>query len=284
MDLEQRNNLSALLDAGLPEFRSVPFSDFESEDDGWGFRGLAAVYGEEADLGDFTEEFQRGAFRKPLANGDNTRLIYEHAPPHMPVLATIGGGTLTVKDDVKGLDVRGRIAQHYVGEAARELIRRGDITGMSPGMIVGAGNSEISWRANGRMHRAIRALKHLPELSLTSDPVYAGTTAEMRSMWAFKMAESLGPSQHALLGAYPQLESRAQAEAVDTDDEAVAAAVEAEKDPSTCEKCGVALEEGAEHACNEDEEQRSGATAMAAAARRRRLHMMGLTLPRDPVA
>jgi phage head maturation protease len=73
MDLEQ------FLDAGLPEFRSVPFLDFEAKDDGWAFEGLAAVYGKEGDLGEFTEEFRHGAFRKPLSNGDNTRLIYEHA-------------------------------------------------------------------------------------------------------------------------------------------------------------------------------------------------------------
>src|SRR4051812_23177937 len=124
-------DLSQLLDAGLPEFRSVPFLDFESTDDGWGFRGLAAVYGEPADIGDFTEEFARGAFRKPLANGDNTRLIYDHSPPHVPVLATLRARTMAIKDDVKGLDVSASIAQHYIGEAARELIKRGDIKGMS---------------------------------------------------------------------------------------------------------------------------------------------------------
>jgi HK97 family phage prohead protease len=263
---EDRGDLARLFDSDIPEYRSVPFTDFEAKDDGWGFEGLAAVYGEPADLGDFTEEFMRGAFRKPLANGDNTRLIYDHAPPYLPVLATIKGGTLQIKDDAKGLVVRGQLAHHYVGEAVRELIRRGDVKGMSPGMIVGQGNSEIA-RRGGKVHRAIRALKKLPELSLTPDPVYAGTTAELRSLWAMRMVESMDMPQHAFLGAYQQLESRAATHDAGTGtDETVAD--EPEETP--------AVEQ-------EVEEQRSGVDAVqtAAAARRRRLQMMGLSLPKD---
>ena len=88
MDLEQ------FLEAGLPEFRSVPFIDFEAKDDGWAFEGLAAVYGQEGDLGEFTEEFRHGAFRKPLANGDNTRLIYEHAPPSGDILSQAAASSM----------------------------------------------------------------------------------------------------------------------------------------------------------------------------------------------
>jgi HK97 family phage prohead protease len=282
MDLEQ------FLDAGLPEFRSVPFLDFEAKNDGWSFEGLAAVYDQQADLGEFTEEFRRGAFRKPLANGDNTRLVHEHSPAWVPVLATVRAKTMHLKDDVKGLAVKADIAQHYLGEAVRESIRRGDVTGMSPGMIVGRGNSELQM-GRAKPHRAIRALKHLPELSLTPDPVYAGTSAEIRSLWAFQMAESLVESQHPLMGAYQQLEGRAAGLQVDTGDEEVKT--------ETCEKCGdesCSCETVEDETLTENEarervglpaiesEQRSGvAVAEAeAAARRRRLHMMGLTLPR----
>jgi HK97 family phage prohead protease len=260
------DKLTAMLDAGLPEFRSVPFLDFESTDDGWGFRGLAGVYEESADIGDFTEEFARGAYRRVIASGENTRLAYDHSPPHVPVLATLRAKTMALKDDVRGLDVRASIAKHYIGEAARELIKRGDIRGMSPGMIVGRGNSDMTMRGE-KPHRVIRNLKHLPEVSITPDPAYAGTTAELRSMWAFQMAESVGLSQHALVGAYPQLEGRATDLEADTGDEPVKVA--------TCEKCG-----NEPCACEPVEEQRSGADADASAARKRRLQMMGLSLPR----
>jgi HK97 family phage prohead protease len=259
--------LSALLEAGLPEFRSVPFVDFEAKNDGWSFEGLAAVYDQQADLGDFTEEFMRGAFRKPLANGDNTRLMHEHSPAWVPVLATVRAKTMQLRDDVKGLVVKADIAKHYLGEAVRESIRRGDITGMSPGMIVGRGNSELQVRS-AKPHRAIRALKSLPELSLTPDPVYSGTAAEMRSMWAFQMAESLAESQHPLMGAYQQLEGRATGREVDTDETKV--------EPEACEKCG-----SEPCVCESEQEQRAGVESAQseAAARRRRLQMMGLSLP-----
>lgn len=263
------DKLTAMLEAGLPEFRSVAFLDFESTDDGWGFRGLAGVYEESADIGDFTEEFARGAYRRVIASGENTRLAYDHSPPHVPVLATLTAKTMQLKDDVRGLDVRASIAKHYIGEAARELIKRGDIRGMSPGMIVGRGNSEMTMR-DGKPHRVIRNLKHLPEVSITPDPAYAGTTAELRSLRAFQMAESLGQSQHVLVGAYPQLESRA------TDPDAGTGDEQAKADP--CVTCG-----SEPCACEPAEEQRTGAPedyASAAAARQRRLQMMGLSLPR----
>ena len=252
----------------------MPFLDFEAEDDGWGFRGLASPYDEVADIGEFTEEFMRGAYRKPLASGDNTRLVYDHSPPHVPVLATLRGKTLQMKDDARGLVVRGQIAKHYMGEAARELINRGDIKGMSPGFIVGKGNSDITLR-DGKPHRVIKSLKHLIEVSLTPDPAYAGTTAELRSLWAFRMAESLEASQHALMGAYPQLESRAAPPEADTGAEPAETRV--------CETCG--SEPCACAPVVEDEhagaaQPAADAAQAEAAARRRRLQMMGLTFPR----
>lgn len=272
MDLEQFFN------AGLPEYRTMPFLDFESTDDGWGFRGLGAAYGEVADIGDFTEEFASRAFQAPVARGDNTRLIYDHSPQHVPVLGTVRGRTVKLKDDARGLDVRASIAKHYMGEAARELIKRGDVKGMSPGMIVGRGNSEMTRTASGKPHRVIRTLKYLPEISITPDPAYAGTTAEMRSLWAFQMA-LLNQPQHILMGAYPQLENRAAPQ--DTD---------AETEPAACEACGQdpcvcqqepAPAETVETVEEGHAEQRSGVTSAEAeaAARSRRLQAMGLTLP-----
>lgn len=278
----------------LPEYRAMSFVDFEARDDGWGFEGLATPYGEASDIGDFTEEFAPGAYRKRISK-DNVRLAYDHSPSHVPVLATTRGGTLHLKEDVKGVYVKASIAKHYVGEAARELIQRGDIKGMSPGFIVGRGNSEVVMR-NGKPHRIIRDLKKLIEISLTPDPAYAGTTAEMRSMWAIQMASQLDDMQHALMGGYAQLESRAVVESERTEQEEEEAkpaettetVASVEETPAAevrkCDTCDSTLEEGAEHECAQPDEQRSGVDATfdeaAHAARTRRLQMLGLTLPR----
>lgn len=265
--MDHNDQLAALLDAGLPEFRAMPFLDFEAEDDGWGFHGLASPYDQVADVGDFTEEFMRGTYRRVLAKNENTRLVYDHSPPHVPVLATRHGGTAEFKEDARGLAVRGKIAKHYVGEAARELIQRGDIKGMSPGFIVGKGNAEVQMRGS-KPHRKIQNLKHLLEVSITPDPAYAGTTAELRSLWAFQMAASLGQPQQPLMGAYPQPESRAAEPEADTGEDTAVT--------ETCETCG-----NEPCACAPAvEEQRSGVDAEASAARKRRLQMMGLTLPK----
>src|SRR5690242_13813770 len=98
----------------LPEYRSMPFLDFEARDDGWGFDGIATPYGEESDLGEFTEEFKHGAYRKVLASGQNTRLAYDHSPPHVPVLATTRGQTLHIREDGPNVRVRASIAKHYI--------------------------------------------------------------------------------------------------------------------------------------------------------------------------
>jgi HK97 family phage prohead protease len=255
----------------LPEYRSMAFIDFEVRDDGWGFEGLASPYDATADIGEFTEEFKRGAYRKPVAAGENTRLVYDHSPPHFPILASIKGGTMQIRDDVKGLVVRANIAKHYLGEAARELIQRGDIKGMSPGFIVGRGNSEVVMRGD-KPHRIIHNLKRLIEISLTPDPAYAATTAELRSLWAMHLAESLGGVQHAFMGAYPQPESRATTEE-GTQDTATPEVPDAEE---PTDDRGEPVE-----APPVVEEQPSGVDADTAyAARTRRLQMLGLTLPR----
>lgn len=260
MDLEQK------LVADRVEARSVAFTDVDVSKDGWSFEGLAAVYDQEADLGDFTESMSRGAYRKVIAQGDNVPMLYHHNDA-LPVLATTRGGTLTLKDDAKGLRVKADIAQHYIGEAVRELVKRGDITGMSPGFIAGRGNSKIE-RRGAKVHRTITGFKKLLDVSPTWEPAYAGTTAELRSLRALLMAEDIDQLQQLLSGAAPQLEDGAL---VDEEPES-----EAPDPPEETEEVPVEEE-------TEEKEQRSGAASdheVEAAARRRRLQLMGLAIPR----
>jgi HK97 family phage prohead protease len=262
-------------DAERIEARSVAFTDVDTSKDGWSFEGLAAVYDQETDLGQYTESMARGSYRKVLSRGDNVPMLHDHNVM-LPVLATTGGGTLKLADDAKGLRVKADIAKHFVGEAVRELVSRGDIRGMSVGFIAGSGNSRVESRG-GKLHRTLTDFKKLLDVSPTWEPAYAGTSAELRSLRALQMAEDVDQAQQLLTGAVPQPEDGAQ-----VDETAEPGESEAEKDPETCDKCGESLVADVEHSCVEDE-QRSGAPAddVAAAARRRRLHMMGLTLPKD---
>lgn len=278
MDIEQQ------FADGRAEMRSVAFTDVEVSKDGWAFEGLAAVYDQEADLGDFTESMNRGSMRKVIGRGDNVPMLYHHNSM-LPVLATTRSGTLTLKDDVKGLRVKADMAQHYVGEAVRELVKRGDIAGMSPGFIVGAGNSRIEHRG-GKPHRSIMDFKALLDVSPTWDPAYPGTSAELRSLMA---AGYIDQAQQLLSGAVPQLEDGAPVEPAEPAEpgEATPAACEHGDDCELPECHAAAGEQDAEPVEGEapQEEQRSGVTAVqaAAAARRRRLQMMGLSLPKEVV-
>lgn len=180
MDLEQK------LAGGRVEARSVAFTDVDTADDGATFTGYAAVFDHEADLGDFTESISRGAFRKAIAASGNIPMLYDHNPA-LPVLATTGGGTLKLKEDGRGLRVEANVAKHYMGEAVRELVKRGDIRGMSFGFIAGAGNSKVEQR-DGRPHRTLSGFQRLLDVSPTWDPAYTATSAELRSLRALQGA------------------------------------------------------------------------------------------------
>ena len=249
MDLEQQFALDRV------EMRSVAFTDVDTSNDGWSFEGLAAVYDQETDLGRFTESVSRGAYRKALPASGNIPMFYDHNDK-LPVLATTAGGTLTLSDDAKGLRVRADIAKHYVGEAVRELVVRGDIKGMSAGFVVGGGNSHLEHRGN-KPHRNITGFKKILDVSPTWEPAYSGTTAELRSLRALQIAEDIEQAQQFLKGAAPQLEDGVPADAE------VAVEPDSEQDPAE----------------DVPAEQRSGVDwEIQAAARKRRLQMLGLAV------
>lgn len=199
-----------------PELRSVPFTDLETSADGGTFEGYAAVFDREADLGDFTESIQRGAFRKALSASGNVPMLYDHNPT-MPVLATTRAGTLQLEEDAKGLRVKATVANHFMGEAVRELVKTGDISGMSFGFVAGKGNSRVD-TSRHKLHRELLGFKRLLDVSPTWDPAYEGTDAVFRSLRALQVAESVEQAQQVLSGAHQQLEDGEPAPEVDADD------------------------------------------------------------------
>src|SRR5881394_705190 len=128
MDLEQQFAQERV------EARSVAFTDIDIQNDGWSFSGYASVFDVVADLGDYTEDVKRGSIRKALPKSGNIPMVYDHNMT-LPILATTGAGTLGLKEDGKGMAVRADLPKHFLGEAVRELVQRGDIRGMSFGFI-----------------------------------------------------------------------------------------------------------------------------------------------------
>lgn len=201
MDLDQYFDALAL----VPNLRSAALVDVEMVATATGFKfdGIAAPTGASADLGDFTEEYERGSFRRFLAScRDNIPFLHEHNPRDL--MATTRSGRLRLTEDGRGLRTQADVAKTDLSERIKTLVDTGDIGGMSIGMIVGQGNSSIT-RRSGRPHRAIQNFKKILDVCTTFDPAYAGTEAQFRSM-AMQYADSPASLQQILMGAYPQLQ------------------------------------------------------------------------------
>jgi uncharacterized protein len=162
-----------------PQKRSVEFVDIDTAADGSSFDGYAAVFDQEANLGAWTEQVERGAFRKVLAQQANVPMLWNHNPDWP--LATTRAGTLELSEDTKGLRVKATLADHFIGDMVRELVRRGDVSGMSYGFVAGPGNSHFDEQRTPP-HRTLKGFTRLLDVSPTWDPAFDQTEAEIRSL------------------------------------------------------------------------------------------------------
>jgi HK97 family phage prohead protease len=251
------------------EARSVAFTDMDVTKNGRAFEGYAGVYGQEFDAGKFIETMLPPMFRSAIGASPNVPMLWHHND-QFPPFATTGGGTLHLSEDRRGLRVRvDEIDErHILGPTLISMLERGEVRGMSVGMVVGSGNQKLTQR-NGRVHRAITGLKKLLDVSPTWEPAYEGTSAELRSLTeAFQQVPALEPEQ--VHDGEPEsvVDGPIQQAA---EDEVPATVCEHGED---CESCQAPAEE--------PDEQRSGASddpTVAAAARRRRLQLLGIELP-----
>lgn len=189
----------------VPNLRASPLEDVDMTPTarGYAFDGIAAPIGAVADIGSFTEEYERGAFRRFLAaRKDNIPFVHEHNPRDL--LATTRSGRLRLEEEMRGLRVKADIVKTDLSERIKALVDSGDIGGMSIGMVVGPKNSTITYR-NGKPHRLIQGFRKILDVCTTFDPAYATTEAQFRSI-AMQLADSPTTLQQLLMGAYPQLQ------------------------------------------------------------------------------
>ena len=236
----------------VPNTRSATFDDVEVSDwsNGFHFEGYAAVFEEEADLGEFTESIERGAFRKVLSTGANVPLLHEHQ--HRDFLASTRSGRLKLFEDARGLGVKADVVDTPTARSVYALVKGGEVTGMSYGFVAGQGNQKVEMR-QGKPHRRLTNFNRLLDVSTTFDPTFQGTEANFRSL-AMQYADSPDSLQQLLKGAYPQLQEGAE----ETDDDTEAETAEAPEQA-------------------EERSGESGATPHLAAAKRR-LRLMTITL------
>lgn len=177
-----------LVEPGAREQRAVVLDkvEFREADDGkLQFRGHAAVFDEWTEIpsfygGSFQERIQRGAFRKVLSDGADVRFLINH--DGLP-LARTASGTMTLKEDTKGLRVDADLAPTQEGRDLSILLERGDVSQMSFGFAVGTHVIEDD-EENGVVKRTITEFSDLYDVSPVTFPAYEGTDASMRAAMA----------------------------------------------------------------------------------------------------
>lgn len=137
--------------------------------------GYASVFDSPADLGEFREIVRPGAFRSTLQSGNNVRALYDH--DSKALLGTTRAGTLTLREDAKGLAFTLEVPNTSHGNDVLELVKRGDIQGCSFGFHVRSDN----WTAGDKFTRELLDVD-LSEITLTANPAYPSTTAALRSL------------------------------------------------------------------------------------------------------
>lgn len=136
--------------------------------------GYASVYGDEYDLGYFTERVAPGAFEGRL--DDDVRLLINHEG--MP-LARTTNGTLELTTDGRGLHYRAQLADTQEGRDLYKLIQRGDISQSSFAFTI----DDDEWSADRKL-RTIKRVGRLYDVSPVTYPASPTTTVQARAMAA----------------------------------------------------------------------------------------------------
>ncbi|WP_428938854.1 HK97 family phage prohead protease [Fontivita pretiosa] len=139
--------------------------------------GYAAVFNSlSEDLDGFREKILPGAFAQIVAGNDEVLALMHHST--QLILGRRSKGTLSIREDRRGLSVEIIPPNTSVGRDAVESVRRGDIDGMSFRFR----NAEDTWtRAGGETIRTIHRIGQLLEVTLTPIPAYPTTSARIGS-------------------------------------------------------------------------------------------------------
>ena len=136
--------------------------------------GYAAVFGQlSQNLGGYRERIKQGAFRNSINGGDIVGL-YNH--DHGSVLGRTTAGTMTLAEDSTGLQTRIDLPPTTLGEDTYQLVKRGDLRGMSFGFHV----LKDAWSASGTERELIEIDLH--EVSVVAFPAYKQTSIEARNL------------------------------------------------------------------------------------------------------
>lgn len=159
------------------EFRSLDFEEYEirEADDKSYLTGYALKWMKRSvDLGGFVEQFKRGSFSESLSKR-GVLAFYNHNPDLL--LGNTRNKTLTIEEDNKGLRFDLELPNTTIANDAKELVKRGDIPGMSFAFRSGI----ETWDETGEIPLRTISNAELFEVSLTASPAYPQTTVKARN-------------------------------------------------------------------------------------------------------
>lgn len=150
--------------------------------------GYAVVFGEPADLGPFVEIIEPSAVDRTLREQIDVRALADHDTSTRAVLGRVSAGTLRLAKDARGLRFEVDLPDTSVGRDLLESVTRRDVRGASFRFEVIKPGGERWERRGGKVTRHLTDLR-IPEISVVSFPVYAGTedvAVAQRSLQAFQ--------------------------------------------------------------------------------------------------
>lgn len=140
------------------------------------FAGYAAVFNSPSEPLPFIETIAPGAFKRSLKSDSEKLMLMNHNTDK--VLASSKSGTLTLREDERGLYVEAELPETTYGRDLSVLMQRGDISSMSFGFTVPTGGD--SWSSDGKSRELREVILH--EVSVVAFPAYPATAgAQIRT-------------------------------------------------------------------------------------------------------
>ena len=176
--MNQDNNTENELRARYGDNVEVRAVEVRAQED-MTIEGYASVFGDEYDLGYFTERVAPGAFDG--RTNDDVRLLINHTG--VP-LARTTNNTLTLTIDERGLHYLAKLADTQEGRDLYTLIQRGDITQSSFAFTI----DDDEWSGDRRT-RTINRVGQLYDVSPVTYPASATTSVQAREMATYTQPE-----------------------------------------------------------------------------------------------
>ena len=128
----------------------------------------------------FIEIIEPQAITKDIILDSDIKMLLEHNKERLLARCNKGKGTLDTFIDTKGVRYRFNSPNTQDGDFAVEMIKRGDISGSSFAFTIAKNGDKWEKRKDGIWLRRVKRARKLYDFTITADPAYQQTTAEVR--------------------------------------------------------------------------------------------------------